>query len=194
MLTRTVTAAFATALAAVGVPPSRALAQDSSSTGVARLEPAPTIGTRVRAASAQLGPRPVVFTFNGMRSDTLLLRPTTRRLGAADMAVALDDLSRLEVSRGWRHRAIGAGLVAAAGGGTLGGVHAYNSWEAPEPPGVSCGPIIGCLEKGRPGDKRRVDTLQGLVGGAALGFLSGFFVGRFVLGERWVRVTPRLAR
>lgn len=193
MLTRTVTAALATALAAVGVPPSRSHAQASASDS-ARLDPAPTIGTRVRATAAQLGPRPVVFTFNGMRADTLLLRRTGRRLGAPDTAVALGDVSRLEVSRGWSRRAVGAGLVAAAGGAALGGISAYHSWSAPDPPTVDCAPIIGCISKGGRGDSRGVDTLQGLFGGAALGFLGGFVVGRFVLGERWVRVTPRLAR
>jgi hypothetical protein len=140
-----------------------------------------TPGARVRVEAPALGPDRAARRLVGQRGDTLLLVPD-RRAGGDTIAVALTEIRGLEVSRGWRRRALLGAAVGLAAGAAAGAAVGYNASEPPDPP--EC--IWFCKRR----DTRREDAALFALVGAQYGMGLGALVGRFVLGERWERLVP----
>ena len=139
-----------------------------------------TPGTRVRVESPVLGARAVVRRVAVQRGDTLVLA-RDQRAGRDSVVLALADVRTIEVSRGWRQRAITGGLVGLVGGTAAGAVIGYNSPMAAEPCGRDCT---------RAEVTRKQGALMLAPTGAQAGAALGALFGRFVLGERWERLAP----
>ena len=137
-------------------------------------------GARVRVEAPVLGTVPVVRRVAVQLGDTLVLA-ADRRTGRDSVVLTLADVRTLEVSRGWRQRAITGGLVGLVVGMAAGAVIGYNSPMQAE----SCGP--GC-------ERDEITRREGAVllapTGAQAGAALGALFGRFVLGERWERLVP----
>ena len=142
-------------------------------------------GARVRLAAPPLGPRRVLRRVHVQRGDTLLLVPDrgARHDLGDTVTVALADVRQLEVSRGWRRRAIAGAFVGLALGVTAGAVHGHNRYD----PGPRVCFIL-CKAS-----RRSMVTRYALLG-AYVGPPAGVFVGRFVLGDSWERLVPGTAR
>ena len=136
-------------------------------------------GARVRVSAPELGPRPGVFRFAAIRSDTLLLRPA--KGSAVDTTrVALAGITRVEASRGWRQRAlVGAGIGAVIGA-IAGGLIGHNASESARRPCDDCEP-----------QSRGFTAFIWGASGAGYGGGAGVLVARFVIGERWEVVAGR---
>jgi hypothetical protein len=136
-------------------------------------------GARIRVTATALGPRPGVFRFGAIRSDTLLLRPA--KGNAVDTTrVALANVTRVEASRGWRQRAlVGAGIGAAVGV-VVGGLAGYNASESTRRP------CTGCELQ-----SRGLSAFIWGATGAGYGGGAGVLIARFLVGERWEIVVGR---
>jgi hypothetical protein len=140
-------------------------------------------GARVRVTAPTLGPQRAVFRLSAQRGDTLLLIRTRSR-SAETVPLALQDVRELELSHGWRRRALVGGMVGLGVGVAAGAVIGYNSPVEPDPPECT----LFCSE----GLTRREGASLAAVSGAQVGAALGALVGRFVLGERWerIRISP----
>ncbi len=167
-----------------GVLPVRALLLVVAAAAVGRgaaAQPASaavTPGARVRVEAPGHGR--ATWDVSGIRRDTLLLLPAGVGRGPRT-AVALSDVTRLEVNHGPRRNILlgaAAGLaLGAAAGAVYGASH----------PGPLAG-LCFCPEARRP------DPVFWTALGAMVGPPVGALAGRLVFGDHWQRVTPRPAR
>ena len=136
-------------------------------------------GARVRVSAPAFGPRPGVFRFAAVRSDTLLLRPA--KGNAVDTTrVALASVTRVEASRGWRQRAlVGAGIGAAIGA-VAGAFIGYNTSESVRRACDDCEP-----------NSRGLTAFIWGASGAGYAAGAGVLVARFAIGERWQVIAGR---
>ncbi len=145
-------------------------------------------GDRVRVEAPALGPGRSTWDVSRFRRDTLLLLPAGVGRGPRT-AVALADVTSLEVHRGrQRYPLAGAvtGLVAGAVAGAIFGAH------TPAPgSGLEC--ILGCTEEERRRALRPAPGFWALMGGLA-GAEVGALVGVLVVRDRWQAVVPGRAR
>ena len=129
------------------------------------------VGARVRLVALE-GKR-TTGTLAGFTADSILL-------AGSGHAVALDRLSKVQVSQGKR-RLRGAmiggaiGVVVGAVGGGLAGSAIYKRERN------NCDNVV-CVIVTDP----HIGTAAGVYGGGALGLLSGAIVGSMVKNERWV--------
>jgi hypothetical protein len=153
------------ALLAAALVPGSATAQDASPAGAAS---AVAPGARVRVTSP--GGEPRVGTLVALTPDTLVARWAAGDSGA----VALAQVTGLEVSRGLRARpwqGAGYGLLTGAGIGGVIGLVSYRG----------CGGRDNCIESGNAGTNA---AAAALVIGAA-GALVGGVVGALSRSEAW---------
>jgi hypothetical protein len=148
-----------------------------------------TPGTRVRVESPVLGAGRTVRRVAVQRGDTLVLA-SDRRAGRDSVVLTIADVRSLEVSHGWRERAITGGVVGLVVGVAAGAIIGYNSPVRAD--SGTCG-LIFCT-----GGREEVTRKEGAVlfgqAGAQAGAALGALFGRFVLGERWERLVPRNRR
>jgi hypothetical protein len=155
--------------------------------GAQAARPAVAPGATVRVEAPALGRGRGAWDVAGVRRDTLLLRSAG---GGPPTAVALADVTRLEVNRGpLRNTLLGgaAGLVLGAAAGAAYG----RSRPGPFADVASC--VVTCTAEDRararqpaPGDWATLGAVPGLVLGAV--------VGGVVVGDRWRRVAAGPAR
>jgi hypothetical protein len=152
--------------------------------------PAVAPGERVRVEAPTLSPGRTTWDVSGIRRDTLLLLPAGAARGPRT-AVALADVTRLEVNRGARRNTLIGGAVGLVLGATAGAVYGA---DRPGPfSGISgLGCLFGCTEEQLREVRRAQRPAPGFyaVLGAAAGLPVGTLVGRFVVGDRWERVGP----
>ena len=136
-------------------------------------------GTRVRIAAPELGAERITAVFSAHRGDTLVLMRYQGSRGDS-LVVATADVQTMEVSRGWRARALRLGIAGAVVGAIAGGIWGYNAVLPADDP--SCSFI--CRR-----EPTRVGVANGVSIGISVGGVVGALVGRFVLGEQWTPVT-----
>jgi hypothetical protein len=145
-------------------------------------------GARVRAEAPGLGAGRSTWDVADVRPDTLLLVPA--HAGGPRVAVALADVSRLEVNRGPLRNTLLGGAAGLALGAAAGAVYG-RSRPGPFADVANC--LVGCTpeqyaesQRPRPGDWAVLGAIPGLT--------LGVLVGRFAVGDRWQRVVPGPAR
>jgi len=139
---------------------------------VAQEIPAVTIGDRVRIKALSVSWRPLAGSIVTLNADSLILK-----LDKEDIPLAIPHASvtKLEVSRGKERNAgkgAGIGLLIGAGVGALAGISAGDD--------CSSGQFL-CFS----GPQKAL--ILGVEGGG-IGFLSGAFIGFFILTNRWEEV------
>jgi hypothetical protein len=133
-------------------------------------------GTRVRIDAAVISPRRVTRWVVARHGDTLLV--TSSRRAADTVAVALSDITRLDVSRtrGFQTKPV---VIGALLGGVAGGVHGYNQRQ----PRRTC--VIFC--NATPETEVYFGAFDGAVAGTAVALLAN----RLRPESGWTRVTHR---
>lgn len=154
--------------------------QAGAQTPASQIDTVPVLsGTRVRVSAQALGPRPAVFRFAAVRADTLLLRPA-KGLAVDTTRVALANVTRVEVSRGWRQRALVGAGVGAAIGAVAGALIGYNTSESVRRPCDDCAT-----------QSRGLTAFAWGASGAGYAAGAGVLIARFAVGERWQVVAGR---
>ena len=131
-------------------------------------------GTKVRVSTTSS----YVGVVAALSADTLYLAPA--RYGDPSVAVPIESITRLEVSRGRGPGAWIGGGIGLLAGAIIGGSIATSATENPcDDRGCTLGEALGSL------NEQAAAGLGGIVVGGALGLLAGALIGRGLSPERW---------
>ncbi len=159
-----------------------ALAQDDS-TELGEVRP----GTKVRVTAPKVAPDRLTRVVAEVRPDTIVLAPD--RIGAGYLVLPLDQVSRLEVSRGKPGRTASTGIGALAGfvGGLAIGLNLNESGPCTE--GFACLNNLGTEVM-----ETTFVTMGVALGGALVGGVVGYALGSIIFQDSWRDVSSDAVR
>jgi hypothetical protein len=147
--------------------------------------PLPVPGQRVRVTIPSEGSRAMLLTFGAIRADSIVFGGPESGTDVRRLALPLDAVARLEVSRGTRNHlraGILVGFLAGMVGGTLAGADARDD---PECTGIPRNPFSCLFYETRTADQKRGAILLSF---AAAGTVIGALVGKYTTIELWQSV------